>query len=138
MTPSHEAVGMAVTAEPRQITMLRTAMAAFPAAWRFDDTGLGKIAAWTSNPAGTVLLRLRATVAPDAIVISAEHPGDGQFMAQAEFPLTGWQAAKDLLEGIALEAFVVGVDQRDGNWTGSMILRSSDLERRGSFSYVRS
>lgn len=129
---------MTLTAEPLQFRMLKNAMAAFPAIWNFLDRRPGYVEAETANPGGTVLLRVAAAAESESILVTVVRAEDKQFMAEAQFPLSAWQAAKDFLEGIALEAFVVGVDERDGTWSGSMILRSADLERRRDFTYIRS
>lgn len=84
------------------------------------------------------MVRIEASRESDAVTLTLLRFPDREFMADAQFPLQSWHAAKEFLESIALEAFVVGVDERGGSWSGSMILRSSDLDRRGSFSYVRS
>ena len=124
--------------EPRQIRMLRSAINAFPAAWRFEGERQGAVEAETTNPAQSIVLRIAASAESESILITLLRAGDRAFMAEAHFPLSAWQASKEFLEGIALEAFVIGVDERDGVWAGSMILRSADLPRRRDFSYVRS
>lgn len=129
---------MTATVEPRQLRMFRNAIAAFPAVWRFLEPRPGCIDAETTNPVETMLLRISASAESEMILVTILRAADGEFMAEAQFPLCAWQSAKDFLESIALEAFVVGVDLRDGRWRGSMILRSADLERRRDFSYIRS
>jgi hypothetical protein len=129
---------MTATLEPRRLRMFRDAISNFPAVWHFIEPREGAIEAETTNPGETMLLRICAYAQPDTIIITALRASDGQFMAEAQFALASWQSAKELLEGIALEAFVVGVDLRDGAWSGSMFVRSDDLDRRRDFSYVRS
>lgn len=129
---------MTATLEHRQLQMFRNAIAAFPAVWRFPEPEDGCIEAETTNPVETMLLRLSASADTETILITVLRSSDRQFMAEAQYPLCAWQSAKDFIESIALEAFVVGVDQRDGAWSGSMILRSADLERRRDFTYIRS
>jgi hypothetical protein len=85
-----------------------------------------------------MILRICASADSDTIAITVLRAADRAFMAEAQLPLASWQSAKELLEGIALEAFVVGVDTRDGAWAGSMFVRADDLERRRDFSYLRS
>lgn len=119
--------------------MFRNAIGEFPSAWRFvTEQRHGDIDAETTNPTESVILRIRASAETETILVTLLRARDRHFMAEAHFPLAAWQAAKEFLEGIALEAFVVGVDERDGVWSGSMILRSADLERRRDFSYIRS
>lgn len=118
--------------------MLRTAIGSFPAAWQVVDGRHGCIEAETTNPIETILLRVSASADSEVVLVTLLRAADRHFMAEAQFPLASWEAAKDFLEGIALEAFVVGVDERAGAWSGSMILRSADLDRRRDFSYVRS
>jgi hypothetical protein len=129
---------MTASLEPRQIRMFRTAIGSFPAAWRFSEPRDGCVDAETVNPTGSMILRIMASAESESILLTLLRSSDREFMAEAHFPLSAWQAAKDFLESIALEAFVVGVDERDGKWSGSMILRSADLPRRRDFSYVRS
>lgn len=129
---------MTTIAEPRQLRMFRNAIAAFPAIWRFLEPQQGSIDAETTNPVETMLLRISASAESETILITVLRAPDAELMAEAQFPLAAWQSAKEFLEGIALEAFVVGVDEREGSWSGSMILRSADLERRRDFSYIRS
>lgn len=129
---------MTATIEPRQLRMFRTAIANFPAPWRFLEQRAAHVDVETANPAETMLLRVHASAQAETILLTLMRAHDRAFMAQAQFPLAAWHAATEFLEGIALEAFVVGVDERDGSWSGSMILRSSDLDRRRDFSYVRS
>ncbi|HET9095799.1 MAG TPA: hypothetical protein VFN37_03985 [Candidatus Baltobacteraceae bacterium] len=129
---------MTATVEPRQLRMFRNAMAGFPAVWRFLEPRHGCLDAETTNPLETMILRISASAESEAILVTLLRATDRQFMAEAQFPLAAWQSAKDFLESIALEAFVVGVDERSGTWSGSMILRSTDLERRRDFSYIRS
>lgn len=130
---------MTASLESRQIRMLRSAIGEFPSAWRFvEEQHRGTIDAETTNPTESVILRIRASAESETILVTLLRSGDRHFMAEAHFPLAAWQSAKEFLEGIALEAFVVGVDERDGLWSGSMILRSADLERRRDFSYIRS
>lgn len=118
--------------------MFRTAIGAFPAAWRFKEAAHGCVDAETANPTESMILRIVGSAESDSILITLLRSSDREFMAEAHFPLSAWHAAKEFLESIALEAFVVGVDERDGKWSGSMILRSADLPRRRDFSYVRS
>jgi hypothetical protein len=129
---------MTASLEPRQIRMFRSAVAEFPAAWRKLDQAPGSLEVETLNPPQSVVLRVIASAESQNILITLLRAHDRAFMAEAQFPLSSWQNAKEFLEGIALEAFVVGVDERDGAWTGSMILRATDLVRRRDFSYVRS
>ena len=129
---------MTATLENRQLRMFRNAIAAFPAIWRFPEPEDGWVEAETTNPTETMLLRISASAESETILMTILRSSDREFMAEAQFPLTAWQSAKDFLESIALEAFVVGVDERSGHWSGSMILRSTDLERRRDFSYIRS
>lgn len=129
---------MTATVEPRQLRLFRQAIAAFPAVWRFLEPRHGCFDAETTNPVETILLRVSASAESETILVTILRAADGEFMAEAQFPLCAWQSAKDFLESIALEAFVVGVDLREGRWSGSMILRSSDLGRRLDFSYIRS
>jgi hypothetical protein len=133
-----ERLAMTTTLEPRRLRMFRNAIANFPAVWHFIEPRPGAIEAETTNPAETILLRICAYAQPETIIITASRASDGDFMAEAQFPLASWQSAKEMLEGIALEAFVVGVDLREGKWSGSMFVRSADLDRRRDFSYVRS
>jgi hypothetical protein len=118
--------------------MFRTAIANFPAVWHFVEPRQGALEVETTNPAETMILRVCASADSDEILITVLRAADRRFMAEAQFPLASWQSAKELLEGVALEAFVVGVDERDGAWIGSMFVRSADLERRRDFSYLRS
>lgn len=118
--------------------MFRDAIGSFPAAWRFSEQRHGSVEAETTNPTESMVLRIMASVESEGILITLLRVTDREFMAEAHFPLAAWQAAKEFLEGIALEAFVVGVDERAGTWSGSMILRSADLPRRRDFSYIRS
>lgn len=129
---------MTVTTEPRQLRMLRSAITGFPAAWRRNDHSDGCIDAETTSPLERIILRVEASAQSETILVTLLRAQGRRFMAEAQFPLAAWQSAKDFLESILLEAFVVGVDERDGVWSGSMILRSSDLERRRDFSYIRS
>lgn len=129
---------MTATVEPRQLRMFRNAIAAFPAVWRFLEPRHGCVDAETTNPVETMLLRISASAESEEILVTILCASDRRFMAEAQFPLSAWQAAKDFLESIALEAFVVGVDECAGTWRGSMILRSADLERRRDFAYIRS
>jgi len=118
--------------------MFRTAIANFPAVWHFIEPRHGAVEVETTNPAETMILRICASSDLDSIALTVLRAADREFMAEAQFPLASWQAAKELLEGVALEAFVVGVDEQSGRWTGSMFVRSADLERRRDFSYIRS
>lgn len=129
---------MTVSLEPRQLRMFRGALGRFPAVWQFSDQQDGSFDAETVSPTESMILRVLASAESETILLTLLRSSDRQFMAEARFPLAAWQSAKEFLEGIALEAFVVGVDERDGEWSGSMILRSADLDRRGGFSYVRS
>lgn len=129
---------MTATLQHRQLHMFRNAIAAFPAVWRFPEPEDACIEAETTNPTGTMLLRVSASAESQTILITMLRASDRQFMAEAQYPLAAWQSAKEFIESIALEAFVVGVDERDTQWSGSMILRSTDLERRRDFSYIRS
>jgi hypothetical protein len=129
---------MTASVEPRQIRLFRSAVGEFPAAWRRFDHSPESIEAETVNPPGTMVLLVAASADSRNILITLLRSSDRAFMAETQFPLSSWQTAKEFLEGIALEAFVVGVDQRDGQWIGSMILRAADLPRRRDFSYVRS
>lgn len=129
---------MTASLEPRQLRMFRNAIVGFPAAWRFLEQRHACIDVETTNPTESIILHIVASAESEEILVTLLRSHDRQFMAEAQFPLSSWQAAKEFLEGIALEAFVVGVDERSGAWSGSMILRSSDLDRRRDFSYVRS
>lgn len=129
---------MTASVEPRQIRMFRTAIGAFPAAWRFKEAHHGCVDVETLNPTESMILRIMASAESESILVTLLRSSDREFMAEAHFPLASWEAAKEFLESIALEAFVVGVDERDGTWRGSMILRSADLPRRRDFTYVRS
>jgi hypothetical protein len=133
-----EACTMTASLDSRQLHMFRTALGSFPAPWRFIDHYKGQLNAETLNPAETMILRITASAETDTILLTLLRASDRAFMAEAEFPLAAWHSAKDFLEAIALEGFVIGVDERDGSWRGSMILRSADLVRRRDFSYVRS
>lgn len=133
-----EAFPMTATMEPRQLRMLRHAIGRFPAVWRFLEPRQGCIDVETTNPAETIILRIAASAESEMILVTLLRSADRAFMAEAQFPLVAWQAAKEFLESIALEAFVVGVDERSGAWSGSMILRSADLDRRRDFTYLRS
>ena len=129
---------MTATAEPRQLQLLKNAIGTFPALWEFVDRRSGYVEAETVNPGGTMILRIVAGADSGSILVTLLRAPDRRFMAEAQFPLSAWQAAKEFLESIVLEAFVAGVDEREGSWTGSMILRSADLERRRDFTYIRS